>query len=283
MDDRKELSLREHQMRMLDILKDVHKFCVNNNIKYSLEGGTLLGAIRHKGFIPWDDDIDIIMPRDQYEIFISKYESSNYEIVTVDTDPSYLFPYARVCDKKHSTYEALLPCSKKATGIWIDVLVADGMPSSRNEQELYYDTCRKMRQFLYGRIRSSLMDFKYSDFFKKETISFNLRLLVKKIIYFTDSSKQKYTRKMIDYNKKYINQKTFFWTIACCPTIGHLVSRPWEDFDDYLLCTFEDSRFYIMRGYDGYLTNLFGDYMQLPPEGKRVPQLKGWYKFYSIS
>lgn len=279
----KELSLREHQLWMLDILKDVHSFCIDNGIKYSLEGGTLLGAIRHKGFIPWDDDIDIIMPRDQYEAFILKYKSDRYDLVTVDTDPSYLFPYARVCDMKKTTYDALLPCSKVPTGIWIDIFPADGMPSVREEQVKFYETCRKQRNIIYGRIRSVLMNFRFDDFWAVKTLRYNIRLMLLKMIYCTNKVRQKYVREMITYNKKYQNEETHYWTTACCPVTKQLVCRPWDDSSDLILCDFEDTKFYIMKDYDGYLKNLFGDYMQLPPEEKRVPQLKGWYKFYQLS
>lgn len=280
--EKQELSLQEHQSRMLDILKDVHAFCVRNGIIYSLEGGTLLGAIRHKGFIPWDDDIDIIMPRDQYEIFVRKYQSADYEVVTVDTDPSYLFPYARVCDRKHSTYWASLPCSKEPTGIWIDIFAADGMPQDRQEQELFYAKCRKMRNFINSPVRKSLRHFKTTGLFRISTITFNFKLLIKKIRFVSDASRQKHTRRMIEFNKKYLDQTTSFWTTACCPVTKKLVCRPWTDFDNCRLWDFCDSKFYIVSDYDGYLKSLFGDYMQLPPPNDRVPQLKGWYIFYKL-
>ncbi|NLE06315.1 MAG: hypothetical protein GX638_16135, partial [Crenarchaeota archaeon] len=76
-----ELSSREIQLCCLDILNDVHEFCIQNNIKYSLAYGTLIGAVRHRGFIPWDNDIDIYMPRPEYERFLKTYNSKKYEIV----------------------------------------------------------------------------------------------------------------------------------------------------------------------------------------------------------
>ena len=70
----REMALKEIQQVSLDILKDVHQFCINNGIHYSLCYGTLLGAIRHNGFIPWDDDIDIMMPRPDYDRFVNTYK-----------------------------------------------------------------------------------------------------------------------------------------------------------------------------------------------------------------
>lgn len=80
----KPLRIEDIKRISLDILIDVHEFCVNNNIHYSLGYGTMLGAVRHKGFIPWDDDIDIIMLRQDYEKFIKSYRSENYDIIYHD-------------------------------------------------------------------------------------------------------------------------------------------------------------------------------------------------------
>lgn len=92
------MQLRDIQKVSLEILKDVHEFCISNDIKYSLGSGTMLGAVRHKGFIPWDDDIDIVMPRPDYERFKNTFRSSQGYVLVKEED-SYI-AFVRVCDKE---------------------------------------------------------------------------------------------------------------------------------------------------------------------------------------
>ena len=89
-----ELTLKEQQNIGLEILKDVHGFCVSRGIKYSVAYGSLIGAIRHNGFIPWDDDVDIIMPRPDYDLFCQEYCSDAFDVISRSTDPSCAIAYA---------------------------------------------------------------------------------------------------------------------------------------------------------------------------------------------
>ena len=93
-----ELGIDKLKQIQLDMLKDIHTFCVEHEIRYSLAFGTLLGAVRHKGYIPWDDDIDIMMPREDYNRFIRSYGNQTYKIADMSVNPNYGLPFAKVED-----------------------------------------------------------------------------------------------------------------------------------------------------------------------------------------
>lgn len=135
----KEMTLKEMQNFELDILKDFHEFCVSNNIRYSLDGGTLIGAIRHKGFIPWDDDIDVVLPRPDYEKLCSLYQSEKYRLKCFQNDKNCYLGFARIYDFKYTTFDTRYPwCKDKNVGLWIDIFPADGAPDNEDElQKLY--------------------------------------------------------------------------------------------------------------------------------------------------
>ena len=95
----KEMTLQDMHSFCLDIAKEVHRFCIENGIKYSLGYGSLLGAVRHKGYIPWDDDIDFLIPRPDYDIFCQTFKSAKYKLATPDN--AYI-AYARVYDNERT-------------------------------------------------------------------------------------------------------------------------------------------------------------------------------------
>ena len=121
----REMTLEEVQQVSLDILKDIHCFCEKNGIKYTLQGGTLLGAVRHKGFIPWDDDIDIAMPREDYDRFLQTYVSSQgYEVFSRELPSkrrNVYLAFARVCEmQKTFVFFIMLPWIANKRGFWVE-------------------------------------------------------------------------------------------------------------------------------------------------------------------
>lgn len=260
------MTIKEVQQVCLDILKDVHEFCVENNIRYSLSGGTLLGAIRHNGFIPWDDDIDIQLPRPDFDKFIHSYKSKKgYKLFSheIEGNEETAFPYARICEMENTVVDTgfIYWCSVQ-TGIWIDVLPCDGMPSDKEEAHNHFKRLIHLekRAWLYGFKNASI-----SIIHKKNISKDWLFFLAKKIITFfwhKDSFKQ-----FIDERKKYSYELSEFF--ICTSHYGMKEYQPKRNMEDFQLHRFEDAEFFIMSGYHNNLHNLYGDYMQIPPENKR--------------
>ena len=130
----KELSKNEIKTIQLDILQSIHQFCETNNIRYSLAYGTLLGAIRHKGYIPWDDDIDVMMPRPDYERFIQNYPNfcDRNIVQTYNNDNSYYLWCAKVYDNR--TEQITFPTR---SGVCVDVFPIDGLPDNLEDVRKY--------------------------------------------------------------------------------------------------------------------------------------------------
>lgn len=129
----KEMTLQEVQTVLLDILKDVCVFCESHNIRYSLAYGTLIGAIRHKGFVPWDDDADIVIPRPDFERFCKEYTSLKGYKLYKPGNPNNFLLYAHVCDNSNTIAKCRYPWSNEETGIWVDILPIDGLPSDKKD------------------------------------------------------------------------------------------------------------------------------------------------------
>ena len=250
------------QQVSLDILKDIHSFCKKENIKYSLAYGTLIGAIRHKGFIPWDDDIDIMMPRPEYERFINSYKSTKgFQILSEGEDS--MIAMARVYDTQRS--HVLMPQSpwcKKDVGVWIDIFPMDGAENDfktfTNRVEKVYSLWRQ--NILY---RKSQIPFNQTKGFIE-----NLRLLKRKITYkkYNTNTEQINLLKSIEYGS------TDYVTSLTVPECKEKEYYPISYFEEYVEVEFENNYFFSIKEYDKFLRIVYGDYMKLPPEENRKPK-----------
>lgn len=265
----KELSLQEIQSQSLEILQAVHDFCIAYDIKYSLAYGTLIGAIRHKGFIPWDDDVDIIMPRPDYERFIASFKSPGLGIIS-EKDPDYYLNYCRVFDTVKTGSTTILPIGKNYKGgVWIDVFPADGVSDDQEEFARNIGQVKKnwMMQLRY---RYSLATLR--DIVKTAGIKDFLILLA---IKFSGQG-----RKKLNLNNRIVRDNatripygsTQHWSQLAVLDDGVRNYQLVEDFDETVDVLFEGRTFQMMRGYDRVLRNIYGDYMQLPPENQRQPK-----------
>lgn len=261
----KEMSLNDIQNVSLEILKDVHSFCESHRIKYSLGYGTLIGAIRHKGFVPWDDDIDIIMPRPDFERFCSEYQSANGYKFYKPGDSNNFMVFARVCDNEHTYVKTNHPWSNEKTGIWIDIMPLDGLPNDKEEFLEHVKKIRRIEKKIY-RLRTG----RYLNLSDTMSLKKYVYCLIKRILY-SKYDIRRLLHEHIQLLKKYKFEDASFWgqlTVMDYPEKEH---NPREDFDHYIKMPFCGSDFYVMSGYDNILKRYYGNYMELPPEDKRVP------------
>lgn len=275
----KEMTLQDIQKVSLDILKDVHNFCVSNNIKYSLAYGTLIGAVRHKGFIPWDDDIDIIMPRADYDIFCEVYKSPYYEIA--HPKDSYIC-FTRVYDKKNTTSIQLVPWinSNIKTGVWIDIFPIDSISDNEDEFRIQYAKASKL-YWLQGKIRASKRTIK--DTFELcscgQAIVKIIRAWIGRFVlvfHSIDDVNKSYEKIITQYSWK----STEHWAQLSCADNGDKDFGCMSWLSSYVLLPFEDSHFFVLSGYREWLSNKYGDYMSLPPIEEREQHTLSITKFF---
>lgn len=252
----KPISIEEMKQIQIDILKDVHFFCENNNIRYTLIYGSLLGAVRHKGYIPWDDDIDIAMPRDDYERFIASYKSAGgfYHVYDCRKDEGYYYPFAKVADTRTLLEENV---SVDNIGINIDVFPCDYLYDSQQECVNFI----KKLDFLKKLFRIKLVKPGKKNSFVKRILIRILKMVclpvsMKKIV----TKEYELVNRLTNRNAKYVGL-VFSSEISC----AYRSICPRAMFEKYENVPFENESFKIIASYDEWLTQMFGDYMTPPP------------------
>ena len=256
----------EQKEVMLNILVKFSDFCEKNNLRYFLDAGTLLGAVRHNGFIPWDDDIDVNMPREDYERFLKLLETRNYLLsnkIKVELPQDHLHAYAKICDER--TY--LIEYPEKypmRVAVYVDLFVKDGIKDDSWKSKML---CKKSE--ILGLIqwfnKFSIYAWKNDNSIIKRIVACLGRIIIKD---------PNYPVRMQD---KLIQQNAINNPISQCKYVTTLTNgefhkiAPKECFESHIMMDFENKKFRCPTGYDTYLKCLYpGDYMQLPPEEKRV-------------
>ena len=265
----KTLTLQEIQAQSLDILQTVHDFCLANGIKYSLAYGTLIGAVRHKGFIPWDDDIDILMPRPDYDRFCASFRAPGLGLLWEKSEDYYL-TYCRVFDTEKTACHSILPVGKNYKGgVWIDVFPADGVSDDFDDFSANIKQYKRlwMLQMRYRYAQTSVKDILRTCGFKDACI-----LLAIKASLQGRKKLGKINAEMRDNARRIPFGKTEHWSQLCVLDDGIRNYQLHADFDETVDAPFEGRSFKIMKGYDRFLRNVYGDYMQLPPENQRQPK-----------
>lgn len=248
-----------HKLELM-ILQDIDKICEENNLQYSLFGGSLLGAIRHGGFIPWDDDVDIIMPQKDYEKFLEIFKNNpndKYELVNYENTPDYFLLFSKVMLKETKFEEWWADQVEFTPRINIDVFAL--INTSENKYKRYYHL--KMAHIYDRLFTMALIKLKIHHNptkFIANTIHGILRLFRIPPEFFKNRA-----LKLFD---KYKEDDCIY---ASNPTSTNVKVYERKDYFPPIRTKFEDIEVSIANNPDAILSIMFGDYMQLPPEEKR--------------
>lgn len=242
------LSLKEQQNVYLDILKELDRFCTEHDITYYMGCGTLIGAVRHKGFIPWDDDLDVFMPFPDYKKFAKEYHSDRFQLHTCDNDLSHPFTFALLCDNHVYSITNKL----KHYNCGIDIYIIYGAPSKREEQIKHQNEVFKFihRKSLLVRFRNALANRNLWPF---KTLDFK----------WMNTTLKKASR---EFEKYKFEECDFIW-----PYGGGRLNIKKELYGDPIRIQFEDGMFLAPKHYHEVLTAGYGDYMTLPSKEEQHP------------
>lgn len=253
----RELTLDEIKQIGLEMFICFDKVCRENNIKYSIAYGTLIGAIRHKGFIPWDDDVDIIMCRDEYEKFLSVWKDGKFKLMTLQKGSAFWPMLSRITDPR--TY--LVPPKICNHGVWLAVIPYDKVPDDPIEYKKHMDRITRYMQIL--ELKRAKIRIGGEGSVIKHLVKKALQIALKPISPYTIG---KHVEKL---KTKYRN--------CNCKRV-----KPWDNtskilvdsniFDDYVDVEFEGVKAMATARYDYILRYEYGDYMKLPPEEERIPK-----------
>ncbi|MDF2567632.1 MAG: lipopolysaccharide cholinephosphotransferase [Oscillospiraceae bacterium] len=251
----------------LEILEKIHYLCEKHHLRYYLLGGTLLGAVRHKGFIPWDDDIDIGIPRKDYEKFLEIAQKELPDFLTVQA-PGIVKPYpyffAKVVNNRTTLVEDVVKHLGITTGVYVDIFPLDGFPSDQRTLKAHY------KRF---KLQDKIRNFWIRDPHTKTSIKRVLATLIHNFVNL---------EKLQIRNQKLLSKYDFDTSELvgnCVGAWGKKEIVPKEFIGEPKLYEFENKRFYGVEDSDNYLKRIYGDYMELPPPEKRKSHHRYTIKF----
>ena len=259
---RKTISTIELRRLLLELLDYYVEVCESNHLRYFLGGGTILGAVRHKGFIPWDDDIDVMMPRPDYNAFINivtNNPDSRYSFIYHKNFKNYAFTFGKLQVNNTVLIEGDLFEKYRQKGVHIDVFPIDGLPSDEKNIKKHFSVVMAFRDAVAIATTKPV--------WHKPYISKVLRLG----LYYTIFQIIK-PKTIICWLEKYLSiydydQSNFVASLVGSYGRKELMNK--EQVEDFIMCRFENKDYRVPVGYDKYLRDHYGNYMQLPPPEKR--------------
>lgn len=257
----------KYRIILLETYSFLVEFLNENGLKWYAAGGTLIGAIRHKGIIPWDDDIDIHMPRKDFIKFLSlrhNLKDTKYEIKYLDNDSNYYMPFAKFCNKNTTLWE--FEERDCLFGVYIDILPIDCVKGNIDTVASSFIEYNR----IFTQYRRRCLKFKIPYFFKQikkrkwQGVASQLRSLT---YFFTTS--EKYRSKYRDFESKLnVDEGDFYVCYAGVYGRKEIYKKEW--YKDGIELPFENTKIIVPVGYDAILTQLYGDYMTPPPPEKCV-------------
>lgn len=259
----KALTPREVQLGELEILKKLDEICHKLELRYFLTFGTLLGAVRHQGFIPWDDDIDVMMPRPDYEklmehLIANEKDYAPLKIMSYRTNKEYIYPIARLCDTRYYVdYEGTV---EYGLGLFVDIYPLDGCGNSLEEAKKIRKKNRLMTQCVH---QAGMNKFR-----KSEQAWWRTPAKFAMYCYAKLRGAYYFAKKLDAAGQKYGYDDNKFVNLTIWDTC--VLAYPREIFETSQLMQFEDAQLAVPGGYDEILRLCYGDYMKLPPEKDRI-------------
>lgn len=260
--------MNELQKKQLELFKEFARVCEEHNLVYFANGGTCIGAIRHKGFIPWDDDLDVMMPREDYEKLlklVNPFSDKKYFLQTYKTDKHYLPNFAKLRDSSTTYIENFFCGIRQNHGVWIDIFPLDGISKKDKPYKVKW-RFRNVRSwanvylcFPYGHRRK----------IHKRTFFKDIGLNIFAYLFFWGNIFQ-YRNRMIEHWMKRIPYKDAVYVTNYCgniPSKGY-VRKSWLGTPKKV--PFEDTYINVPEDYDAYLKFIFGSYMTPPPPEKQI-------------
>lgn len=271
------MTLNEQRLVMMEILIYIDQLADKHNLRYSLWGGTLLGAVRHKGFIPWDDDIDISLPREDYEKLLNLLKSQNkYKLFEYSLQEDYTWGWAKLTHKGTEDNKKKYFHTGSSHGIFVDIVPIDGFPSGEKD-------IKTLKRKLY-QLNLIIKSSQFPNYASSIHLPIALKKLVLLFPLFVYSrirgGKETFTRKLNQLSVQY----SLYETDKC----GHLLSRyktnlgyPSSIWDELKVYDFEGHSFKGIADSHTYLTLLYGEnYMKIPPKEKQVTHEE--HEFYRM-